>query len=73
MKLPKADGTKMATMVTNQVTSLGTSKMVTRVRRTWTRSHGKIRIKSHQIKIRSPNMVTKSQNPRILVSLLLKM
>ena len=69
----KADGTTMATMVTNKVTSLGINKTVTRVKGTLTRSHGTTRIKNHATKSKSPMMVTKSQNPKMLVSLLLKM
>ena len=73
MKLPRADGTTMVIMVTNMVTSLGVSKTVTRVKRILTRSHGKIKIKSHGTRTRSSSMVTRSPNPRMLASLLLKM
>ena len=73
MKLPKADGTTMVIMVTNQVASLGINKITTKVRGILIKSHGKIRTKSHGTKTRSPIMVTRNPNLRTLVSLLLKM
>ena len=47
--------------------------IITKVKRTLTRNHGKTRTKSHGTKIIKHNMVTRSLSPKILALQLLKM
>ena len=52
--------------------TISENRIITKVKRTSTRSHGKTRIKSHGTKITSPSMVIRSPSPKMLASQLLK-
>ena len=73
MKLIKAIEITTEIMATNRVASSGTNNRTTRVRRTLTRNHGKIRTRSHGTKIRGPSTVTRTPSPKMIASQLLKM
>ena len=73
MKLPRAVGTTLGTMIANTVESRRTNNTITRVKRTLTRNHGKTRTKSCGTKTTSLNMVTRSPSPKMLALQLLKM